>query len=145
MSSAPRNAFQGALLALGAAFLLSSAGCASSTGSGLFKPYRIDIPQGNYLTRDMVDQVKPGMRRQQVRAALGSPLIDPMFRDDRWEYVFRYQHASGRSDLRRVTVYFSGELVSEVRADELPQSEDSNDPALPGFRTPTTRTGSASR
>ncbi len=147
MSFDSRNAIQSTLLAIAAALLLSSAGCASAPGggSGLFKPYRIDIPQGNYLTQEMVDQVKPGMRRQQVRVALGSPLLDQMFRDDRWDYVFRYQHASGRSELRRVTVHFKDDVVSEIRADELPQHEDPSDPALPGFRPSTKPTGSERR
>jgi outer membrane protein assembly factor BamE len=145
MSFDSRNAVKGALLAIGAALLLSSAGCASSSGSGsgLLKPYRIDIPQGNYLTQEMVDQVKPGMRRQQVRVALGSPLLDQMFRDDRWDYVFRYQHANGRSEMRHVTVFFKDDVVSEIRADELPQHEDPSDPALPGFRPSNRPTGSA--
>ncbi|MCA1974899.1 MAG: outer membrane protein assembly factor BamE, partial [Caenispirillum sp.] len=30
-------------------------------------PYRIDIRQGNYITQEMVAQLKPGMSRDQVR------------------------------------------------------------------------------
>jgi outer membrane protein assembly factor BamE len=140
-----RNLVHRALLAIGAAVLLSSAACASRTGSGLFAPYRIDIPQGNYVTQEMVDQVKPGMRRQQVRAALGSPLLDQTFRENRWDYVFRYQHADGRSEMRRVTVFFKDDVVSDIRADDLPAREDPSDPALPGFKPPTTSAGSARR
>ena len=132
MSLDSRNAIRAALLAITAAALLSSAGCGSS--GGLLQPYRIEIPQGNYLTREMVDQVKPGMRPEQVRAALGTPLLDQMFRADRWDYVLRYQHSSGRSELRRVTVFFKDDRVTEIRADDLPLHDDATDPALPGFR-----------
>jgi outer membrane protein assembly factor BamE len=136
-----RTAIHGALLAIAAAMLLASAGCASGNGSsGLLKPYRVDIPQGNYLTREMLDQVKPGMRREQVRMALGTPLLDQMFRDDRWDYVLRYQHASGRSESRLVTVFFKDDRVAEIRADELPLRDDATDPALPGFRPDRTPT-----
>lgn len=130
-----RRALAGAALVLLAA---ASAGCASqrSDRSGLFEPYRTDLPQGNYVTREMLDRVKPGMTRSQVRAALGSPLLENMFRADRWDYVFRYLHASGRSEQRRVTIRFRDDRVDAIEADELPLREDPTDPALPGARAP---------
>src|SRR3970282_1665517 len=33
-------------------------------------PYRIDIQQGNYITQEMVSQLKPGMSKEQVRYLL---------------------------------------------------------------------------
>lgn len=108
-------------------------------GSGLFAPYRVDIPQGNYLDRSMVAQVKPGMTREQVRFALGTPLhVDP-FRPDRWDYVFRFQHANLEAELRRVTVFFKDDKVERVQADPLPAANDPTDPALPGTRRSTGR------
>ena len=142
LRGAARRATAGARPRLaGAALLLAAvalAGCASqrTDRSGLFEPYRIDLPQGNYVTQEMLDQVKPGMTRSQVRAALGSPLLETMFRDNRWDYVFRYKHASGRSEQRRVTVHFSDERVASVEADTLPPREDPSDPALPGSTAP---------
>jgi len=108
-------------------------------GSGFFSPYRVDIPQGNYLDRSMVDQVKPGMTRDQVRFALGTPLhVDP-FRPDRWDYVFRFQHANLDAELRRVTILFKNDKVDRVQADPLPAANDPSDPALPGTRRNTGR------
>lgn len=115
-----------------AAMAFGGCGTQRSDRSGLFEPYRTDLPQGNYVTREMLDQVQPGMARAQVRAALGSPLLEPMFRADRWDYVFRYLHASGRSEQRRVTIHFSEDKVASIEADELPLREDPTDPALPG-------------
>lgn len=125
------------LTALRTALLcLALAGCANDpNSSGLLSPYRIDIPQGNYVTREMLDQVKPGMNRDQVRYALGAPLLTHTFRTDRWDYVFRYQHPSGRVDVRRVAIRFNAdERVSVIEADQLPQRDDLTDPALPGIR-----------
>lgn len=126
----------GLALALAAATLATLAGCASQRNdrSGLLEPYRTDLPQGNYVTREMLDQVEIGMTREQVRAALGTPLLRQLFRDDRWDYVFRYQHASGRSDQRRVTVLFRNDRVAEIKSDELPLRDDATDPLLPGAR-----------
>lgn len=126
----------GFAFALAAAALATLGGCASQRNdrSGLFQPYRTDLPQGNYVTREMLEQVETGMTREQVRVALGTPLLGQLFRNDRWDYVFRYQHASGRSDQRRVTIVFRDDRVAEIRSDELPLRDDATDPLLPGAR-----------
>ena len=36
--------------------------------------YKIDIQQGNVVTQDMIDQLRPGMTRRQVRFIMGNPL-----------------------------------------------------------------------
>ena len=133
------TALRAVAVAVLVAALAAISACAprSASRSGLFEPYRTDLPQGNYLTQAMVDQVKPGMTREQVKFALGAPLLTPVFRTDRWDYVFRYQRANGSSELRRVTVRFEDDKVTEVRAvDDLPASAESGDPALPGYRAP---------
>lgn len=137
-ASPRRRALAAAALTLAA---LAGAGCASqrSDRSGLFEPYRTDLPQGNYVTREMLDRVQPGMTPAQVRSALGSPLLESLFRSDRWDYVFRYKHASGRTEQRRVTIRFADGKVAAIEADELPQREHADDPALPGSRAPASR------
>jgi outer membrane protein assembly factor BamE len=102
--------------------------------SGLLEPYRFALPQGNYVTQEMLDQVKSGMTREQVRFVLGSPLVVSNFRNDRWDYVFRYQYPNRKAELRRVVIRFSNDRVASIDADALPQRDDSSDPALPGFR-----------
>jgi len=122
------------VLAIGLA-MLALVGCASPDRSrgGLFQPYRIDVPQGNYVDQRMLDQVLPGMTREQVRFALGTPLLVDPFRPDRWDYVFRYQHANGDASVRRATVFFGDNRVTRVEASELP-ADDGTDPALPGYQ-----------
>ena len=55
----------------------------------------------------------------------------PVFSADRWDYVFRYQHANGTSDLRRVVIRFKDTKVNSIESDELPAREDGTDKALP--------------
>lgn len=75
-----------------------------------FSPYRIDINQGNYVTQDMVAQLKPGQTREQVRFILGSPLIVDVFHgSDRWDYMYRFQPGHGEPLTRRLVVYFTPE------------------------------------
>jgi outer membrane protein assembly factor BamE len=112
------------------------AGCASDdrSRSGLLQPYRIEVPQGNYVDQSMLRQVQPGMTPDQVRFVLGTPLLRDPFRPDRWDYVFRFQHPNGSADLRRATVHFAQGRVTQVEADALPETDEGSDPALPGFR-----------
>src|SRR5690606_33875281 len=72
-----RTALRVAGTCLAASALLALAACSSNdpTRSGLHEPYRIDLPQGNYITREQVEQVREGMTRDQVRFALGTPLL----------------------------------------------------------------------
>ena len=110
--------------------------CASKdrSSSGPFQPYRIEVPQGNYVDQSMLDLIRAGMTREQVRFAMGTPLLIDPFRVERWDYVFRFQHPSGFADLRRATVFFQDGKVSKVESDALPTSDDGADPALPGYR-----------
>jgi outer membrane protein assembly factor BamE len=105
------------------------------SGCGSLGPYRYNIPQGNYVTLDAVKQVKTGMTREQVRQILGSPLIADPFRLDRWDYVFYFQFADGKTDSRRATVTFAQNVVAKVEATELPESESTDDPVLRRGRT----------
>jgi outer membrane protein assembly factor BamE len=133
-----RRGAAGIVLALAIAAATPLGACASrdSSRSGIFEPHRIDLPQGNYITGEMLDRVKPGMSPEQVRFALGSPLLVDVFRPDRWNYVFRYLHANGNAELRRVVVVFENGRVAKIDADPLPQVENPSDPALPGYRPP---------
>ena len=116
-------------------------GCASDDRSrtGIFEPYRIDLPQGNYITQAMLDRVQVGMAPQQVREVLGSPLLGHVFHADRWDYVFRFRHPNGSFEQRKVTVRFGNGRVAGVESDPLPPREDPTDRALPGFKSQPSR------
>jgi outer membrane protein assembly factor BamE len=132
--SAKAKLFSQCLLA--SAILASLAGCGStsSTRSGLFEPYKVDLPQGNYVTQEMVAQIRTGMSTDQVRFALGAPLLNSLFQPDIWSYVFRYKHAGGKVDLRRLVIHFKDQRVARVEGDDLPSGEDGSDPFLPGYK-----------
>ena len=57
--------------ALIASVAFALAGCDAMPA--LVKPYRMEIQQGNYVTQEMVSQLKPGMSKEQVRFVLGTP------------------------------------------------------------------------
>ena len=70
--------------------LLALAGC-SFPGV-----YKIDIQQGNVVTQDMIDQLRPGMTRRQVRFIMGNPLIQDTFNTNRWDYLYSLQPGGGK-------------------------------------------------
>ena len=78
-------------------------------------PYRIEIQQGNYVTQEMVTQLKPGLNRDQVRFILGTPLVSDIFHQDRWDYVFMRQLANSAGvEYRRITVFFEDGKLKRV-------------------------------
>ncbi len=81
------------------------------------KPHKIDVPQGNVLTQDMLDKLKPGMTRSQVRFILGTPLIVDPFRTNRWDYVFRLEREGRLTESRSVTVVFENDRLLALRGD----------------------------
>ncbi|MFT5532317.1 MAG: outer membrane protein assembly factor BamE [Burkholderiaceae bacterium] len=91
---------------------------------GIFSPYRIDIPQGNFISEEMVLQLKEGMTQDQVRFALGTPLITDIFHADRWDYVFRMLKRNDEVLSSRVTVYFKNGVVSRFEGGNLPSEVD---------------------
>ena len=84
--------------------------------------YKIDINQGNYLSQDMVDKLKVGMTRPQVRTTLGTPLVTSAFRDDRWDYVYEYARQGKVRENRKFTVYFADDKLARWEGDEMPPS-----------------------
>ena len=87
--------------------------CAALLGSGC-QSYKIDIPQGNIITRDMVARLRVGMSRDQVRFVLGSPLLADIFHAERWDYVYRVTQGGDTSTDERLTVFFSGDKLARV-------------------------------
>ena len=79
--------------------------------------YKIDIQQGNYVTQDMVDKLKPGMSKSQVRFALGTPLIVDPFQTDRWDYVYVLQKQGRVVEQRRIVVTFQGDKLTRIEGD----------------------------
>ncbi len=78
------------------------------------QPYRLDIPQGNIITQEMVDKLKPGMTRSQVRFVLGTPLVVDAFRSNRWDFVYTLKKGGKVVESRRVTILFEGDRLQAI-------------------------------
>jgi outer membrane protein assembly factor BamE len=80
-------------------------------------PYRIEIQQGNFISQDMVAQLKPGMSKEQVRLALGTPLLTDIFHAERWDYVFWREKAGQKREQRKLTVFFEDGKLTRLDGD----------------------------
>jgi len=80
-------------------------------------PYRIDIQQGNFISQDMVTQLKPGMSKEQVRLTLGTPLLTDIFHADRWDYVYYREKPGVPREQRKLTVFFEDGKLTRVDGD----------------------------
>ena len=87
---------------------------------GFLKTYRVDIQQGNVVTQEMINQLRVGMTREQVRFILGTPLISDPFKPNQWEYVFRLQRGTGKVDLRKYAVTFVDDKLATFTGETSP-------------------------
>lgn len=108
-------------LALGAC---ASVGEPLSGVGSVVSPYKIDILQGNVVTKEQAQALQPGLPRDQVRGLLGSPLLTSVFHADRWDYVFSFKRQGQPLQQRRLTVFFKGDAVERVESDELPSESE---------------------
>lgn len=120
--------FSRSSLALGAA-ALALTGCSSLQSSdnflGLITPYRVEVVQGNVVTREQAEAIRPGMNRAQVRDILGSPLLTDAFHGDRWDYVFTIRRQGTEPQLRRIVVLFDGDTLKSIETGgELPAERE---------------------
>ena len=90
----------------------------------VFSPYRPDIQQGNFVSQEMLTQLKVGQTREQVRFLLGTPLLTDMFHADRWDYPFYLARGNGELTTSRVTVYFKDGVVERFDGGNLPTERE---------------------
>ncbi|MGE0350869.1 outer membrane protein assembly factor BamE [Hydrogenophaga sp.] len=97
---------------------------ACTSVANLVTPYRIDIVQGNVVTREQFQVLKAGMVRAEVRDVLGSPLLSSVFHADRWDYVFTFKRQGQEPQQRKVALFFKGDVLERFEADELPSEAE---------------------
>ncbi len=103
-------------------FALSACG---SLGDLVFPGvYKIDIPQGNIITQEMIDQLRPGMTKRQIMFVMGTPLVRDPYHQDRWDYVYNYQPGGGNRGQEKVTIFFVDDALVSFNGDFSPTPEE---------------------
>ena len=111
------------IILVGFSLLLSS--CGSVTSFAFPGVYRLNIPQGNIITQEMVDQLRPGLTKRQVNFILGTPLVKDTFDQDRWDYLYSFQPGGGERVQERLTVFFENDQLTPFVGDfeQTPENE----------------------
>jgi len=105
------------------------AGCGSFDNVGrrvgtALTPYRVEVVQGNFISREQVQALQPGMSREQVKQVLGTPLVTSLFHADRWDYVFTLRRQGVQPQQRHLTVFFKGDGMERVEGDTMPSEAE---------------------
>ena len=106
--------------ALFAVFLAAGlVGCGAPHIPGI-TPYRPEIQQGNFVSQEMMSQLKTGMTKEQVRFILGTPMVTDIFHADRWDYVYWRETPAGARESRKLTLLFEKGQLARVDGDVVP-------------------------
>ena len=92
------------------ALLALSVACAGASGCAII--YKPDIQQGSVLDQDKLDQLKPGLTKEQVLALLGQPSVVSPFDQDQWNYVSSLQKRGGHIDRKTLSLYFENDVLT---------------------------------
>ena len=94
------------------------AGCGSNFGfPGV---YRINVEQGNVVNEEMVEKLRPGLNKRQVRYIMGTPLIEDSFHADRWDYRYLLRNGNETLAETRLTLWFDGDELARAEGPDAP-------------------------
>lgn len=62
----------------------------------------------------MVDQLKPGLSKEQVLFLMGTPVLRNDFYPNRWDYVHTLKRDDKKFLKKRISIYFHGDTIARV-------------------------------
>ena len=114
------------LCVLGLACVLSACNMPRLNLSAAASPvlYIPEVVQGNFISREQKEYLKPGLSRQQVKEVLGTPLVSSIFHEQRWDYVFTIRRQGVPPQSFSLSVWFKGDVLERIAGDELPSETE---------------------
>jgi outer membrane protein assembly factor BamE len=103
------------LIYISSLFLLILSGCTNWDEFSLV--HSPDIEQGNIVTPEMVALLEPGMSKRQVRFALGSPMLNDVFHEQRWDYLLSIKRRNEPLEIKQFSLYFDGDRLARYTGD----------------------------
>lgn len=86
--------------------------------------YRVAVQQGNIIDQKKVDQLQLGMTKRQAQFVMGSPLVNDVFHEDRWDYIYQLRRGDELLRDRRFTLFFEGDALVRFEGDYEPDAEE---------------------
>lgn len=114
---------------LAAAALALLAGCSAVDGvshriTDAITPYKVEVVQGNFVSKEQVEALQKGMSPEQVRQILGTPLVTSLFHGERWDYVFTLRRQGVEPQRRQLTVFFKDGAMDRAEGDTMPSEAE---------------------
>ena len=91
--------------------------------------YKLSVQQGNVITQEMVDRLKPGMTRNQVEFVMGKPVLGDPFNDDQWVYVYTLEVPDYFNQVFKMVLAFEDDTLATISGDYIPQEADADSDA----------------
>ena len=86
--------------------------------------YKTPVQQGNILKQEDIDEIKPGMTKQQVAIILGTPTIADPFNQDRWDYINTSKIKGEFKKLKKFSLFFADNKLQRTEGNYFPGKED---------------------
>jgi outer membrane protein assembly factor BamE len=102
------------------AFALVAQSACSIPKPGLPRVHKVTVQQGNVITQEMIDRLRPGMTRAQVAYVMGEPVFRNPFDDSRWDYIYTLQIPGYYEDAKRMSLYFENNVLAYFTGDYAP-------------------------
>jgi outer membrane protein assembly factor BamE len=103
---------------------------AAVLSAGCVTVYTPDVQQGNVVTQEMLDKLRPGMTRSQVRFVLGTPLVADLFHPDRWDYYFSLKKGNeAAAETRALAIIFDKDALQRIEGDTVIRATPDRTPA----------------
>ncbi len=92
--------------------------------SGCGIVYKQPIYQGNLIEQSAIDQLQPGMSKQQVLTLLGTPSVADPFHNQRWDYTASQRTGrTGRVEVTNLTLYFDNDTLAKWDGGAFPNND----------------------
>ncbi|WP_283789285.1 outer membrane protein assembly factor BamE [Bermanella sp. WJH001] len=84
--------------------------------------YKLNVQQGNIVTQDMLDKLKPGMNKGQVAYIMGNPVLKDTFSTRFWDYTYRTERREDEIKQYHIRVHFDNAQKYSHFEGQLPES-----------------------
>lgn len=78
--------------------------------------YKINVQQGNIVTDEELSELSEGMPQDQVRAILGTPLVQNPVDPSKDYYVYTFQRRGGEIEEQRIIVHYDNGNYSHYQS-----------------------------
>ena len=84
--------------------------------------YSLDIQQGNMISQDVINQLRPKMSKRQVLFIMGSPMLKDIFHEQRWDYIYSFQAGGEARIQKKISLFFDADTLIGVQGDYRPSN-----------------------